>query len=271
MLAADLLRAAGERGIDVVAAARDDLDVTDAASVSTLLERERPDTVVNCAAYTDVDGAEDDLEGAMAVNAAGARNVATAAAVVDAPVVYVSTDYVFDGSKGEPYVESDTPRPLSVYGQSKLAGEHETASANPRHVIVRSSWLFGAGGGNFVETMLKLAAEHGEARVVDDQVGCPTYTGQLAGALLELAGATAGAYGVHHVAGGGACSWYEFALEVFEQADVECATTACASEEFPRAAARPAYSELVSEHPDTPRLPSWREGLGAYLAQRPGA
>src|SRR5687768_3192636 len=172
MLAQDVMRAAGD---GAVALTRAELDVTDRTAAAEALAGA---TVINCAAYTDVDGAESDPETAHAVNADGARNVAEAAA----RVVYVSTDYVFDGTKASPYLESDAVNPLSAYGRSKLAGERATLTASPHSVIVRTAWLFGAGGLNFVTTMLRLGEERDEVRVVDDQVGCPTFTGHLADA-----------------------------------------------------------------------------------------
>jgi dTDP-4-dehydrorhamnose reductase len=266
MLGQDFVRAAEFVNHDVVGFARDDLDIVDSGAVERAFAAEHPDVVVNCAAYTDVDGAQDDLDSAMAVNADGARNVAAAAAAVGASVVYPSSDYVFDGSKSSPYVESDETRPLSVYAQSKLAGEHETAAANPRHWIVRSSWLFGVGGRNFVETMLTLGRELGEVIVVRDQVGCPTYTGHFADALVQLLDRND--HGIHHIAGGGECSWYEFAGEIFEQADVDCRVLSATTEEFPRPAPRPAYSVLGTEREYALYLPDWREGLASYLADR---
>jgi dTDP-4-dehydrorhamnose reductase len=267
MLGTDVVRAAQFVNHDVVALARAELDVTDADAVFRCFLDERPDAVVNCAAYTNVDGAEDDLPAAMEVNADGARSVAAAAAEVAAKVVQVSTDYVFDGSKPGPYLESDEPRPLSVYGQTKLAGERETQLANPRHLIARSSWLFGTAGRNFVETMLALGTEHGEVLVVRDQVGCPTYTGHLAEALIRLVDTEA--YGIHHLAAAGECSWYEFAQEIFRQAGVECRVMSCTTAEFPRPAPRPPYSVLGTERPDAIELPEWTAGLADYLAERP--
>jgi dTDP-4-dehydrorhamnose reductase len=250
MLGQDVVRASGGVGLS-----RSELDVTDAAAVRDALSG--AELVVNCAAFTDVDGAESDPEAALRVNRDGARNVAEAAA----RVVYLSTDYVFDGSKREPYLESDPTGPLSAYGRSKLEGERATASANPRHFVVRSSWLFGAGGPNFVETMLGLGPE---VRVVDDQVGCPTFTGHLAEALVRLAGTED--FGVHHMAASGSCSWFEFAREIFARAGVETRVEPCTTAEFPRPAPRPAYSVLGSERGH--RLPTWREGLDAYLGVR---
>lgn len=266
MLGTDVVRAARLVNHEVVALARADLDVTDEPAVREALEAERPDAVINCAAYTAVDAAEDDLEGAMLVNAEAARIVSAAAASVGARAVYPSTDYVFDGSKSEPYVESDSPRPLSVYGQSKLAGERETAAANPTHYVVRSSWLFGAAGRNFVETMLALGTDHREVLVVRDQVGCPTWTGHLAEALVRLLDGEA--YGLHHIAADGECSWYEFAQRIFEQAGVDCRVMSCTSDEFGRPAPRPPYSVLRSEREDTVFLPHWRDGLSSYLSGR---
>jgi dTDP-4-dehydrorhamnose reductase len=176
-------------------------------------------------------------------------------------VVYVSTDYVFDGTKREPYLESDPVNPRSAYGRTKLAGERATAEANPRHVIARSSWLFGAGGRNFVETMLGLGPE---VRVVDDQIGSPTFTGHLAEALVELARGEQ--FGVHHLAASGSCSWYEFAREIFARAGSDTRVQPCTTAEFPRPAPRPAYSVLGSERGH--RLPAWQEGLDAYLGVR---
>jgi dTDP-4-dehydrorhamnose reductase len=269
MLGRDVVRAARTVGHEVVPLARAELDVTDARAVAARVGAEQPDAVVNCAAYTNVDGAEDELAEAMKVNADGARVVAAAAGEAGAAVLYPSTDYVFDGSKSEPYVESDEPRPQSVYAQSKLAGEHETSAANPRHYVVRSSWLFGAGGGNFVEAMLELAREHGEVVVVRDQVGAPTYTAHLAEGTVRLL--DTGAHGVHHMTADGECSWYEFAREIFSLAGVDCRVISCTTGEFGRPAPRPAYSVLRTEWPDAIYLPHWREGLEGYLAERAAA
>jgi dTDP-4-dehydrorhamnose reductase len=252
MLGQDVVRAAGD---DALALSRAELDVTDPVAVREALAG--ADVVINCAAWTNVDGAEEHSDEALAVNRDGARNVAEAAQ----RVLYVSSDYVFDGAKRAPYVESDPTGPLQSYGRSKLAGELATAEANPRHFIVRSSWLFGAGGQNFVRTMLRLGAERDELRVVDDQVGCPTFTGHLAEALLQLAASDD--YGIHHRAGGGSCSWFEFARAIFQGAGVDCRVEPCTTAEFPRPAARPAYSVLAGGD-----LPSWQAGLDAYLGAR---
>jgi dTDP-4-dehydrorhamnose reductase len=227
-----------------------------------VLDALRGATVVNCAAYTDVDGAESESERAHAINADGAHNVAEAAE----RVLYVSTDYVFDGGKREPYVESDATSPLQEYGHSKLAGERVTAEANDNHLVVRSSWLFGAGGRNFVDTMLTLARDRQELLVVDDQVGSPTFTGHLADALVALA--TADQRGLLHVTGSGSCSWYAFARAIFDRSGIEADVRPCTTDEFPRPARRPANSILASER-GAPALPAWQDGLDAYLGVRP--
>ena len=250
MLGQDVVRAASAVGFT-----RAELDVTDAASVREAIGPD--DLVINCAAWTDVDGAEEHEDDALRINGDGARNVAEAAGAV----VYVSSDYVFDGTKREPYVESDPVNPLSAYGRTKLAGERATAEANPRHFVARSSWLFGPGGKNFVETMLSLGPE---VRVVDDQVGCPTFTGHLADALVRLAGTED--FGVHHVAASGSCSWFEFAREIFARAGSDTRAEPCTTADFSRPAPRPAYSVLESERGN--RLPTWQEGLDAYLGVR---
>ena len=259
MLGRDVMRAAP----DAVGLTRAELDITDHRAVERTLREVRPDAVVNCAAYTDVDGAEADEDTATRVNGDGAGNVASAAAGVGAFVVQPSTDYVFDGTKREPYVESDPTGPRSAYGRSKLAGEWCTAESAAAHAIVRTAWLFGVAGKNFADTMLRL---DGEVKVVDDQIGCPTYTGHLAAALLEIA--ERGLTGVLHVAGGGECSWHDFAAEIFRQAGRDVNLRPCTTEDFPRPAPRPLYSVLRSERRDAPHLPAWRNGLRAYLAER---
>ncbi len=266
MLGRDVMLAAGNAGHEVVGYGRAELDVTAPAALDRRLELERPDVVINCAAWTDVDGAEMAEEAAFAVNGRGAGNIAAAAAEVEARIVHVSTDYVFDGAKGAPYVESDQPGPLSAYGRTKLAGEEAVAAANKRHFIVRSAGLFGVGGRNFVETMLQLAEDRSEVTVVRDQVGSPTYTWHLAYGIVRLIEGIE--YGIHHMAASGQCSWYEFACEIFEQAQVECRVLSITSEEFGATAPRPAFSALVSQREHAIRLPSWQDGLAGYLAQR---
>ena len=215
------------------------------------------DLVLHTAAWTNVDGAEGDPQGAAEVNVGGTANVAE----LGAPLVAYSTDYVFDGRKGAPYVESDSPAPLSAYGRTKLHGE---AAAGERAWVVRSSWLFGPTGHNFVRTMLRVGAERDEVAVVDDQRGCPTYVGHLAAATRELVDAEA-PHGIWHLAAGGDCTWADLAEAVFEQAGIECHVRRITTEEFGARAPRPASSILRSEK-GAPELPHWREGVAACLA-----
>jgi dTDP-4-dehydrorhamnose reductase len=216
----------------------------------------RPTLVFHAAAWTDVDGAEQHAEQAELVNVQGTRNVVA----LGVPVVYFSTDYVFDGEKREPYLESDEPNPLSVYGRTKLEGEREVRDG----WIVRSSWLFGPTGKNFVRTMLGLGGRFDEVRVVDDQRGCPTYVGHLAAAMRDVVRLP---YGTWHVAAEGDCTWAEFATAIFEEARIACRVVPISSAELDRPARRPPYSVLRSEHAATPRLPHWREGLRACLSR----
>ncbi len=269
MLGRDFIFAARERGHDVVGLAHGALDIADQASVDRAISHHRPDVVVNCAAFTDVDGAEADEPGAMRVNDDGAARLAAAAASIGAKIVYPSSDYVFDGSSRRPYVESDVTGAISAYGRSKLGGETSVAATNPRHFIVRASWLFGIGGKNFVETMLRLGDERPEVLVVSDQVGCPTYTRHLGEGLAQLL--EGDDFGIHHMAADGECSWYEFAQEIFDQAGVECRVMAGTTEMLARPAPRPPYSVLGTERPDPIRLPHWRQGLAQYLAEREAA
>jgi dTDP-4-dehydrorhamnose reductase len=268
MLGRDLVAAVEPAGHEAVAFTRADLDITDAAAVERAVRRAGPDVVVNCAAWTDVDGAEAHFEEALAVNGAGAGHVARAGAACGAWTIHISSDYVFDGSKRSPYLESDPVGPLSAYGRSKLAGERAVALEAPeRHTIVRSSWLFGAGGPCFPATIMRLARDRDELRVVDDQVGCPTFTGHLSGALVDLGARESRPAGVLHVTGGGICSWYEFAREVVAGAESRCEVRPCTTADMPRPATRPAYSVLRSSRGgEAPVLPEWREGLARYLA-----
>jgi dTDP-4-dehydrorhamnose reductase len=269
MLGTDFVDAAESASHDVVALAHADLDITDVAETAKQIAAAAPDVVINCAAWTDVDGAEDAEAEATGLNATAAGALAAAAADAGAMVVYPSTDYVFDGRKGEAYAEGDKTRPLSAYGRSKLAGEQAVAEANPQHFIVRTSWVFGPHGKNFVETMLRLGEERDEVLVVADQIGCPTYTGHLAEGLIELIEfADEDAYGVHHMTGAGHCSWSDFAREIFSQSGVDCQVKPATTAQVPRPAPRPAYGVLAVEREGAVMLPPWRQGLGDYLKRR---
>jgi len=275
MLGLDVLRAGERAGWELVGLPRQELDIADAATVEDAFSRVCPDGALNCAAWTDVDGAESHREEAFAVNGDGAGNLARAAAQAGVPLVHVSSDYVFDGvaradQSGalRPYVESDPTGPRSVYGESKLAGERQVLGASPRHTVVRSSWLFGTGGRNFAETMLGLAGERQSVQVVTDQVGCPTWTGHLAPALLGLL--ERGVAGLVHLAGTGHVSWNGFAAEIFRQAELPCHVEDATTAQMARPAPRPAWSALATERDDVLSLPPWQDGLAGYLAARAG-
>jgi dTDP-4-dehydrorhamnose reductase len=275
MLGLDVLRAGERAGHEVLGLTHAELDITEARAVTEAFARAAPDAVLNCAAWTDVDAAESNREQAHAVNAAGAGNLALSAAAAGVRLLHVSSDYVFDGEpprdragQPRPYVESDRTGPRSAYGQSKLAGELEVLDASPRHAVVRSAWLFGLGGRNFADTMLRLAHAREAVRVVIDQVGCPTWTGHLAPALIGLLERDVS--GLVHLAGGGHVSWNGFAAEIFRQADVACRVEPATTAQMSRPAPRPAWSALESQRDDVLPLPPWQDGLASYLAARAG-
>jgi dTDP-4-dehydrorhamnose reductase len=275
MLAHDVLRVGAQAGHELVGVDLPELDITDAQAVRAYVGEVAPDGVLNCAAWTDVDGAQTHVEQAHAVNGEGAGNLARAAAEHGVPLLHISTDYVFNGhapldgtGQKRPYLESDPTDPSSVYGQSKLVGEQQVLGASPLHTVVRSAWLFGVRGRNFVDTMLRLADEREAVQVVDDQIGCPTWTGHLAPELIGLL--TREVRGLVHLAGAGAVSWNGFAQEIFRQAERSCRVEPATSEQLARPAPRPAWSVLSSERTDVLALPDWRDGLAGYLAARAG-
>jgi len=240
-----------------------EVDVTDPAALGACARAVRPEAVFHCAAWTDVDGAEADEAAALAVNADGARVVAESARALGAAMVLPSTDYVFDGEKGGPYVEDDPPAPLGAYGRTKLAGERAALQSWPEGVrVARTAWLYGARGRNFVDTMRRLGAEREEVAVVDDQRGCPTWTRDLAGALEALVDLPPGVY---HTAAAGSVTWAGLAKAVFALADLPCRVRPIAAAELDRPAPRPRMSALASTRPGAPRLRGWREALAEYL------
>lgn len=257
-----------------------DFDITDGDGVLTALARCRPAVIVNCAAYTDVDGAETDESLAMRVNGLGPGQLARAARELGATLIHISTDYVFDGGKPTPYGEDDPVAPMSVYGRSKLAGEEAIrASALTAYYIVRTSWLYGPGGKNFVETVIRLAAEREELRIVDDQIGSPTYTGDLAAALFALldAGESRAPFGVYHFANEGETSWCGFACEIIALMKHLGMTVAArrvvpiATHDYPLPARRPAYSVFAKDkfrRATGMTIPAWRDSLAAYMRAR---
>lgn len=265
MLGRDLMGLLGEdaRGVDI-----EEIDITSIESVFKVVSEFAPQVVINCAAYTDVDGCEVNIEKAMEVNGEGVAYLAMVCREIGALLVQISTDYVFDGGKGSPYQEYDAPHPLSVYGESKLAGEMNAAIA-PEHLIVRTQWLYGLHGKNFVETMLRLGAEKDQLAVVDDQIGSPTWTVDLAKAIIALV--DKGCRGIYHAANRDFCSWNSFAKAIFEEAGLTVSVAPMTTEELNRPARRPLYSTL-----DCSRLAAdsgfepqpWRQALREYLKLR---
>jgi len=253
-LGRELVRGAGTRGWQVVGAGRRDLDITAAAAVQDAIARWLPHVVINAAAYTQVDRAESEPQAAMAVNATGPANLAGACARLDLPLIHVSTDYVFDGSKRTAYLETDPLAPLGVYGRSKAAGEAAVAARLARHIIVRTAWLYGVDGTNFVKTILAAGRRQPVLKVVADQWGCPTSAADLAAALLGMAGAvgrgtSADPWGIYHFCGKGQTTWHGFAEKIFELArgrtDLAVTTVRpITTDQWPTAAKRPAWSVL---------------------------
>ena len=262
MLGHRVVDVARERGHEAIGTDLPELDLTDEDAVRRFVADRAPDAIVNCAAFTNVDDAETNEELAARVNGQAAGNVARAGV----RVVHVSTDYVFAGDATSPYLESHAPDPRTAYGRTKLEGERQVLAAGDEHAVVRTAWLFGAGGPNFVDTMVRLGTERDEVKVVFDQVGSPTWTGHLAPALVDVA--ERGLAGVVHATGAGSCSWFELAIEAMRLADLHCRVEACTTEEFPRPAPRPAFSVLETERDDAPRLPDWHEGVAGHMKER---
>jgi dTDP-4-dehydrorhamnose reductase len=273
-------RARRNSSIGIVALERPHLDLADPASISASIDSTKPDLVVNAAAYTAVDRAESDAEAAFSINRDGARILAATAAANNCPIIHISTDYVFDGRKSAPYVEDDAADPQGVYGRSKLEGEAAVAAANQRHVILRTAWLYGAHGHNFLKTILRLASERPELRVVADQRGNPTYAPHLADAVLAIAGRLAGrdvgdaVWGVYHAAAAGETTWHGFAAAIvaaakplgMPQVPVIPITTA----DYPTPARRPANSRLDCgklERTFGVRLPAWEKGVSECMGE----
>ena len=266
-----VLDAAAARNIDAIGVGHGELAVEDAAGVAAAMERHRPDVAIHCGAWTDVDGCERDPERAELINGTGTANVARACTAVGTALVYVSTDFVFDGSLGEPYPVDASPNPLSAYGRSKLSGERAVlAEGRDRFSVVRTSWVYGPGGANFPRAILERARSGQPLSVVDDQVGSPTMTRDLAEALLDL-GAADGAGGIYHAANEGTCSWHRFALDILERAGLGSIPVATmSSADLDRPASRPAYSVLDCSRLTALRgrpLPHYLDALQRYLSE----
>lgn len=278
-LGRDLMPRLKDAGYTVCGLDVGDLDITDTAKTVEAVAVVRPSVIINCAAYTQVDKAETETEAAYAVNSQGAANMAQAAANCGARLIHISTDFVFDGLKSTPYAESDAVNPISVYGASKLAGEEAVANRLPEHIIVRTAWLYGGQGNNFVKTILRLAAERESINIVYDQVGTPTWTADLCDALVVMVKALESGktpYGIYHYTNEGVASWYDFAVEIVEEAQVRGLVVKCKTLEpiltsgYPTPAKRPAFSVLdKAKFKKTfgSAVPHWRASLKKMMTE----
>jgi len=267
MLGSDLTAEGQKQGYDVIALTHAELDITKSSLVKETFDIYHPQVVINCAAYTKVDEAEENRNLALAVNALGVRNLALTCRENNAVLVQISTDYVFDGTKDKPWGIYDLPNPINTYGESKYLGECFLKTIGENYFIVRTSWLFGKAGPNFVKTMLKLALAKSTIKVVNDQIGCPTYTADLAKAILDLINTKA--YGIYHITNQGAVSWYEFAKAIFALSGTKIELLPIDSSKYPASAERPKNSVLDTfplEETIGYLLPSWSDALQRYLA-----
>ncbi|MBY0206807.1 dTDP-4-dehydrorhamnose reductase [Paenibacillus cucumis (ex Kampfer et al. 2016)] len=271
-LGRDVVLLLEKEGHDILACDRDQMDITNQAQCNEVISSYHPEVIIHCAAYTAVDAAETDTDGAYKVNAVGTRNVAVAAEKVGAKLIYIGTDYVFDGQSTTPYQEYDDTNPRSVYGKSKRAGEWMVQSLCSKWFVVRTSWVYGLHGNNFVKTMLKLGQEKPKLQVVHDQKGSPTYTVDLALFLIELMGTEM--YGIYHASNCGHCTWYEFTQAIFEEAQtvvgvsIQAELEPCTTEQYPRPAPRPLNSvmdHLSIRTNGLTDLRPWREGLRDFI------
>ena len=261
----DVVNECKKRNIDAIGVDIEEMDITNSMQVSAVIKNANVDAVIHCAAWTAVDKAEDEEEACRKVNKNGTENVVAVCRELDIPIMYFSTDYVFDGQGEKPWKEYDQRNPLNVYGQTKYEGEL-AVEAYPKHFIIRISWVFGVNGNNFIKTMLRLGKERGEVSVVNDQIGSPTYTYDLAELCVDMI--ITDKYGTYHASNEGVCSWYDFACEIFKQADLDVKVTPVDSSKFPVKAIRPKNSRMSKSELDRQgydRLPVWQDALNRYL------
>ena len=262
----DVVQEGEKRGLEMFGTDVDSMDITDAGQVRKVMEAYKPDGVIHCAAYTAVDAAEEHQEICRKINVNGTRNIAEVCQDMDIPLMYFSTDYVFDGQGENFWKEDDERQPLNVYGQMKYEGELAVQELVQKYFILRISWVFGVNGSNFIKTMLRLGKERGAVGVVSDQMGSPTYTYDLAKLVLDMF--QTDKYGVYHVTNDGICSWYEFACEIFKQAGMDVKVTPLTTAEYPAKAARPLNSRMSKDklvNAGFQMLPSWQDALRRYL------
>ena len=263
MLGQDLCPILEDNGYEVVETDVDNLDITNEEMVSEVLKRENPDIVVHCAAYTNVDKAENEQELAKKINVKGTENIASACKNINATMVLISTDYVFDGNKKTKYLPEDTPNPINVYGQTKFEAEKVVQKICDKYYIVRTSWLYGHHGKNFVETMINLAQNNQQIKVVNNQIGCPTWTVELSQALCDLLEEQPD-YGTYHICGSGETSWYDFAKEIFKYTKINVNLSPCTDKEYKTVAKRPLYSVLENNG----ICENWKKSLKSYIDLR---
>ncbi|CVI73151.1 dTDP-4-dehydrorhamnose reductase [Clostridiales bacterium CHKCI001] len=264
----DVVNECKKQGIDPVGVDIEEMDITDEAAVRKVITESNVDAVIHCAAYTAVDAAEDNVAICRKVNADGTENIAKVCKELDLKMMYISTDYVFDGQGERPWQPDDERHPLNVYGQTKCEGEYAVEKYLDKYFIVRIAWVFGVNGKNFIKTMLRLGKERGAVSVVDDQIGSPTYTFDLAVLLVDMIQTEK--YGRYHATNEGLCSWYEFACEIFKQAGMDVEVTPVSSDQFPAKAKRPSNSRMSKdklEENGFNRLPTWQDALSRYLKE----
>lgn len=262
----DVVREGESRGLEMFGTDVDNMDITDAGQVKQVIEDYKPDAVIHCAAYTAVDAAEDNQELCRKINVDGTRNIAEVCKAMDIPMMYFSTDYIFNGQGENFWKEDDEKQPLNVYGQTKYEGELAVQELIQKYFILRISWVFGVNGNNFIKTMLWLGKERGAVGVVSDQIGSPTYTYDLAKLVIDMI--QTDKYGAYHVTNDGLCSWYEFACEIFKQAGLDVKVTPLTTAEYPAKAARPFNSRMSKDkliNAGFDMLPSWQDALKRYL------
>ncbi|MGN0385590.1 MAG: dTDP-4-dehydrorhamnose reductase [Lachnospiraceae bacterium] len=264
----DVVRECEKRNIEAVGVDIEEMDITDKASVDRVVKEAGVDAVIHCAAYTAVDAAEENVEICRKVNAEGTENIAKVCKELDLKMVYISTDYVFDGKGTRPWEPDDERAPLNVYGQTKYEGELAVQNNLEKYFIVRIAWVFGVNGKNFIKTMLRLAEDHDSLTVVNDQFGSPTYTYDLARLLVDMVQTEK--YGIYHATNEGICTWYEFACEIFKQAGIDIKVSPVSAAEYKAKAKRPENSRMSKEKLSEngfERLPSWQDALSRYLKE----
>lgn len=264
----DVVNELEKRGLEAIGVDIQEMDITDADSVNHVIGEATPDAVIHCAAYTAVDAAEDNVEICRRVNAEGTQNIANVCKRLDIPMIYISTDYVFDGQGERPWLPDDERAPLNVYGQTKYEGELAVQNTLDKYFIVRIAWVFGLNGKNFVKTMLNMGKTRDHLTVVNDQFGSPTYTYDLARLLVDMI--LTDKYGIYHATNEGICTWYEFACEIFRQAGISVDVAPVTADQYPAKAKRPSNSRMSKdklEENGFERLPSWQDALGRYLKE----